>query len=288
MLLQDSISPIAAQNVSVKMELLTFVLQMTFGYFCVITGIAALCSIHEEWWYPNRFNRKSIDEIGLSTLAYRLVATTLLIGLEVLICIVSLLRVSFAHADAEARNQELVATVVEAVSILWIALTVATTAFAIPVAIDMSIVTKHLLSPTPSPALPNAVDTSYEDQTEVDIERLPLLLHRNHSLYCTANDDPDLARFGSTYGTLVPSSLEQCSSQSVLANSSFNSAAFFRAPRHWSPVPVWNGRSPGTDDGLRPETLFDADDEMDDGSEEGDVIGAASSPEHPVRMASTV
>ena len=275
------------------MELLNFVIQMSFGYICIITGIAALCSIHEDWWYPNRLRRKSIDEIGVSTLAYRLFVTIMLIALELLICIASLLRLSFAHTDAIAQDQDLVVTVVEAIFFLWIALCVATLALAIPVSIDMGIVTKHLLTPASS-AAQLEVGTSRENQSEVDDEGLPLLQHRNYPY--RINDDPNLTRFGSSYGTLVPSSLEPHHSQSVsatLGNASFNSVTSFQAPRRWSPTAASNGPSPSPEDGLGHDAVlqcdfFDADDERDDESEDGDVAGAASPPGHPVIVARTV
>ena len=252
------------------------------GLSCVIAGTVLLCSLYKDWWYTKRFRRESIDSIGMPTLAYRLVITSFLFTLQLLICIAALIHTSFAHLEAIALDEKMLALELEAFSYLWIAIAMAILVLALPITVDMVSVVRHFLSTTLPPSEQD-LEINSESGSRRDLARLSLLRGKNHYPYRT---DTHSIPLGPSYGTFAAgftseeeedddhdragqSLLETCS------DSSANSLTPHYAPHISNLLPFRTPRIPPTfhsagaasiADELRPDTvlqcdLFDADDE---------------------------
>lgn len=265
------------------MHISNILLPSCVGFICVLTGNKLLCSLHDDWWDPQKFARKSIDDIGLATLSYRFFATNLILTLELLLCFASYFRTTITYADiliAQHRgpviNQEVV------IAILWSFASARMLCMAMFIASDMLRTIKHLFRDLYAP-VPHDLEGGPEDFDSLDSEHRPLLSEEDY------DDDFRiyLDRTGATYATLQRYAASPRSFETILDSVSEH--------RRDDEITEWPSRrwprmryrvTPDSMD-IRPltgsETIrsahSDADDEMDDDSEE-----EAASPPPPTYM----
>ncbi|KAL8824710.1 MAG: hypothetical protein Q9191_004866 [Dirinaria sp. TL-2023a] len=239
-----------------------------------MAGTVLLCSVYKDWWYTKRFLRESTEfsDIGLLTLAYRLFVTIFLFTLQLLICVATIIYLTIAHIEAVGQHDAALITELEVFSFLWLLVTMAVTSFALPVTVDIINVTRHFLVATLSPA---------ERDLESNIEDFPT--HLSPTNYGTIDRPPFRAGYrpdtpfspaeGDRFWNSDYETSDDSSSESLLPRAAPHTLHLFPRRTQQQATISDSGsarpaaKSPEYDTVLQCD-LFDADDELDEDSEE--------------------